>query len=93
MIAKSDNELHNVCRGDYLSCKSCGHIIWVAPIVGPNRFYFSSIDNAYTRHLKKCFGLKRLILSDRIEPSYEIPASQDHRSDPTNAELPEPDLS
>lgn len=66
MSAKSDNELHNLWCGDYLSCQGCGHIIYAAPLV-PFTFKFRDITKVYWKHAEKCMSLKKLIVQHRRE--------------------------
>jgi len=66
MTSKGDNELHNVYRGDYLSCQACGHVIWAAPLSGLDTFKFSSVRGSYFKHLQKCFGLKKLVVKHHL---------------------------
>jgi hypothetical protein len=58
-IRQTENsELRNLWQGDYLLCSHCKEIIYRLPY-STQLIYFRDISNAYFRHVKKCFSLKR----------------------------------
>jgi hypothetical protein len=50
---------------DSLNCIACGNIIWQAIPHVHRVWKFSQIERAYWSHAKKCFGLKKLIVTQR----------------------------
>lgn len=61
---KSDDERQNLFRGDRLICQACGRTVWSAD-PSKNSFTYREIDTAYFNHVRRCFSLKRLLVTQR----------------------------
>lgn len=66
MTLKSDSELKNMFMGDFLTCICCGDIIFRHGY-GQKTFKYKNIQDAYFRHVKKCFSIKRLLVYNKTK--------------------------
>jgi NAD-dependent dihydropyrimidine dehydrogenase PreA subunit len=64
MARRSENELYNLWRGDYLQCTACHNIIYMTPPAGI--VYFRTIKAAYHDHITECMPLRRLLVTRRM---------------------------
>lgn len=64
MISTVNDELRNLFQGDYLTCRACGQIIFSSR-PGQTTFFFRDVTWNYHSHLRRCFGLKRLVVRER----------------------------